>query len=131
MLESLEPSTLNEWVVLFLPAAVYALCAGCAPLKQCYNGFLLSYSFVDDTEATLDQVKTKDFEHDCLHVVFECSVEVLARIDQDCGGFPTSKPSRCMASLHLRDQTLQEMETYILGSLVDKEIEKSPISYIR
>ena len=44
-------------MVLFLPAAVYAPCVGCAPLKQCYNGFLLSYSFVDDTEATLDQVK--------------------------------------------------------------------------
>ena len=29
---------------------------------------------------------TKDFEHDSLHEVFECSVEVLARIDQDCGG---------------------------------------------
>ena len=36
---------------------MYALCAGCAPLKQCYNGFLLLYSFVDDTEAILEQVK--------------------------------------------------------------------------
>ena len=48
---------LNEWLVLFLPAVLYALCPGCAPLKQCYNAFLLSYSFVGDTEATLDQVK--------------------------------------------------------------------------
>ena len=48
---------LNEQVVLFLPAALYALCPGCAPFKQCYNAFLLSYSFVGDAEATLDQVK--------------------------------------------------------------------------
>ena len=53
----LEVSMLNEWLVLFLPAVLYALCPGCAPLKQCYNAFLLSYSFVGDTEATLDQVK--------------------------------------------------------------------------
>ena len=48
---------LNERVVLFLPVALYALCPGCAPFKQCYNAFLLSYSFVGDAEATLDQVK--------------------------------------------------------------------------
>ncbi|KAK7817816.1 serine/threonine-protein kinase atm [Quercus suber] len=79
------PSILNERVVLFLPVALYALCAGCAPFKKCYSGFLLSYSFVDDAEATLEQVKTEDYEHDSLHEVFECSVEVLARIVQDCG----------------------------------------------
>ncbi|KAK9995769.1 hypothetical protein SO802_020455 [Lithocarpus litseifolius] len=127
-----EPSILNERVVLFLPAAVYALCAGCAPFKQCYNGFPLSYSFVDDTEAALEQVKIEDFEHDSLHEVFECSVEVLARIDQDCGVevSPLQSHQGVRLPRQLRDQLLQEMETYILGSLVDKEIEKSPISDI-
>ncbi|KAK7852517.1 serine/threonine-protein kinase atm [Quercus suber] len=127
-----EPSILNDRVVLFLPAAVYAICAGCAPFKQCYNGFPLSYSFVDDTEATLEQVKTEDFEHDSLHEVFECSVEVLARIDQDCGVevSPLQSHQGVRLPRQLRDQLLQEMETYILGSLVDKEIEKSPISDI-
>ena len=48
---------LNERIVLFLPAAVYALCAGCAPFTQCYKGFPLSYSFVDDIEALVDDVK--------------------------------------------------------------------------
>lgn len=48
---------LNERIVLFLPAAVYALCAGCAPFTQCDKGFPLSYSFVDDTEALVDDVK--------------------------------------------------------------------------
>ncbi|KAL4634029.1 hypothetical protein ACB092_04G167700 [Castanea dentata] len=127
-----EPSILNDRVVLFLPAAVYALCAGCAPFKQCYNGFPLSYSFVDDTEATLEQVETEEFEHDSLHEVFECSIEVLARIDQDCGVevSPLQSHQGVRLPRQLRDQLLQEMETYILGSLVDKETEKSPISDI-
>ncbi|GMY24943.1 serine/threonine-protein kinase ATM isoform X1 [Fagus crenata] len=127
-----EPSILNERVVLFLPAAVYALCAGCAPFRQCYHGFPLSYSFVDDTEATLDQVKTEDFEHDSLHELFERSVEVLAKIDQDSGVevSPFQHHQGVRLPRQLRDQLLQEMETCILGSLVDEEIKKRPISDI-
>ena len=105
---------------------------------------------------------TEDFEHDSLHEVFECSVEVLARIDQDCGvevlkncvenhsislDFIWLVFDKFLSSIfiqvsplqghqgvwlpwQLRDQLLWEMETYILGSLVDKEIEKWPISNI-
>lgn len=42
---------LNEHLVVLLPAAVYALCAGCTPFDQCCRGLPLSYSFVDITEA--------------------------------------------------------------------------------
>lgn len=51
-----ESSLLNERMALFLPAAVYALCAGCS-YTQCYKGLSPTYSFVDDTEAMVDLVK--------------------------------------------------------------------------
>ncbi|KAK7817819.1 serine/threonine-protein kinase atm [Quercus suber] len=86
-----EPSIFNARVVLFLPVAVYALCAGCAPFKQCYNRF-----WCHDTEATLGRVKVS----------------------------PLQSYQGVRPLWHLRDQLLQEMETNILGSLVDKEIEK-------
>ncbi|KAE8124229.1 hypothetical protein FH972_019134 [Carpinus fangiana] len=124
-----ESSMLNERIVLFLPAAVYALCAGCAPFTKCYKGFPLSYSFVDDIEALVDDVKIEDLEHDSLHELFECSVEVLARIDQDSGveGSPSQSHQIVCLPQQLRDQLLQEMESGILASLVDKEIKKRPI----
>lgn len=44
-------SILNEHLVLLLPAAVYALCAGCAPFTQCRTGLLQSNTFLDVTDA--------------------------------------------------------------------------------
>ncbi|KAF5476799.1 hypothetical protein F2P56_003496 [Juglans regia] len=127
-----ESSVLNERIVLFLPAAVYALCAGSSPFTQCYKGLSPSYSFVDDTEAMVDLVKTEDIEHRSQHELFECSIEVLARIDDDSGVevYPSQSIQRVRLPRQLRDQLLQEMETCILESFVDKEIENRTMSDI-
>ena len=180
-------------MVLFLPAAVYALCAGCAPFKQCYTGFPLSYSFVDDTEATLEQVKVcvdlfwlpsnfgshacwfslRNPKFDCpcrqktlsmivfmkcLSALLKFLQELIRTVTLRCWNIvlritpslwilydkfcinpssliffqvsPLQSHQGVRLPRQLRDQLLQEMETYILGSLVDKEIEKSPISDI-
>uniref|UniRef100_A0A7N2KNE5 Uncharacterized protein n=1 Tax=Quercus lobata TaxID=97700 RepID=A0A7N2KNE5_QUELO len=78
------------------------------------------------------QILLEDFEHDSLHEVFEFSIEVLARIDHDCGIEVSLLQSHQGVHLprQLRDQLLQELEAYILGSLVDNEIEKNPFSDI-
>ncbi|KAG6746015.1 hypothetical protein POTOM_050526 [Populus tomentosa] len=58
-----ESSILNEHVVLLLPAAVYALCAGCAPFTHSYRGFSSSNILVDSFEATDDRVKVSVTVH--------------------------------------------------------------------
>ena len=52
-----ESSLLNDRMVLLLPAAVYALCAGCEPFTQCYKEILLLHSFVDAIEVADDWIK--------------------------------------------------------------------------
>lgn len=52
-----EPSLLNERLVLLLPAAVYALCAGCEPFTLCYKEIHLLQSFVDVIEVADDWIK--------------------------------------------------------------------------
>lgn len=52
-----EPSLLNDRMVLLLPAAAYALCAGCEPFTQCYKEILPLHSFVDVMEAVDDWIK--------------------------------------------------------------------------
>lgn len=44
-------STLNEMMVLYLPSAMYALCAGCVPFTECFKEFPLVYSSFDVTES--------------------------------------------------------------------------------
>ncbi|CAK7328911.1 unnamed protein product [Dovyalis caffra] len=121
-----ESSILNEHVVILLPAAVYALCAGCAPFTHSYRGFSPSNILVDSFEPTDDQVKTDEHEQERLCELFECSVEVLTKIHL----VPTVEvsSSRCYQSVCLprqfRDLLLHEMEGYIPGPVADKETEK-------
>ncbi|XP_034214644.1 serine/threonine-protein kinase ATM isoform X13 [Prunus dulcis] len=122
-----ESSVLNEQLVLLLPAAVYSLCAGSAPFAQCCKELPLSYSIVDVTEAS---EKPEESEHNCLHGLFDCTVEVLANIDSSSS--VEVPPSQTHPSVWLptqiRDPLLFEMETLILEALVDKEMGKRPLS---
>ncbi|XP_058200968.1 serine/threonine-protein kinase ATM-like [Rhododendron vialii] len=114
---------LNEGLVRFLPTDVYALCAGCAPLPlDCKELFPYHSSMNVLVE---ECIKGEDFENDSLHELFECSVEVLAKIDH--GSVPKVCQSHCYQNVRLPHQVrvslLQEMETYILEALLDKELE--------
>ncbi|KAG5536661.1 hypothetical protein RHGRI_024174 [Rhododendron griersonianum] len=89
-----ECPMLNEGLVRFLPAAVYALCAGCAPLPL-------------DCKELFPYHSSKDV------LVEEC-IKVCQ--------------SHCYQNVRLPHQLrvslLQEMETYILEALLDKELEQ-------
>ncbi|GLT47213.1 hypothetical protein SLA2020_209240 [Shorea laevis] len=121
-----ESLMLNERVVLFLPAAVYALSTGCEPFRHCYKEILLSQSFVDVSEAADDWIKTDEYKHERQLDIFECSLEVLAEIDSGLNiEISTSQIyQRVSLPLQLREPLLREMEACILGFLDDIESEK-------
>ncbi|XP_057988495.1 serine/threonine-protein kinase ATM isoform X2 [Hevea brasiliensis] len=125
-----ESSILNEHIVLLLPAAVFALCAGCAPFTHCYKVIRSSHSSTYDLEAADDWVKTDENEHERLCELFECSVEILAKID--LGSQVEIFPFQCNQSVRLpsqlRDTLLHEIEAHILGALVNKQANMTPLS---
>ncbi|KAM7277000.1 hypothetical protein ACFE04_018866 [Oxalis oulophora] len=127
-----ESTMLNERLVFLLPAAVYSLCVGCDPFTDCYKRFFLSHSLEDATEAVDDRAKTDNNDQETMLHLFDCSVEILAKIDA-YSGVQVYK-SRCHQSIRLpaqlKDTLLHEMETYIIGALVDDRAEKSPVSEV-
>ncbi|KAK8518220.1 hypothetical protein V6N13_027695 [Hibiscus sabdariffa] len=127
-----EPSLLNERMVLLLPAAVYALCAGCEPFTQCYKEIHLLQSFVEATKFADDWIKIDEYDHEKQLENFECSIEVLAKIDLDSK--IQVSPYQFQQSLclprQLREPLMHELETCILGLLADLKVEKKPLSDI-
>uniref|UniRef100_A0A2C9VS06 Serine/threonine-protein kinase ATM n=1 Tax=Manihot esculenta TaxID=3983 RepID=A0A2C9VS06_MANES len=127
-----ESLILNEHLVLLLPAAVYALCAGCAPSTHCYKVLLSSHAFIYNLVAADDCAKTDENEHERLYEFFECSLDILAKVGLDSQ--VEIVPFRCNQSLRLpsqlRDPLLHEVETHILGALADKQAEKRTVSDI-
>ncbi|XP_065875882.1 serine/threonine-protein kinase ATM isoform X2 [Euphorbia lathyris] len=125
-----ESFILNEDMVVLLPAAVYSLCTGCAPSAHHYRGLLLSNSLIANIEASDGCVKTDENEHERLSELFDCSVEVLAKIDLGSRVETASDQGNQNVRLprQLRDPLLHEMETLILGALEDNQIEKRPLS---
>ncbi|GAY47387.1 hypothetical protein CUMW_104190 [Citrus unshiu] len=79
-------SKMDDRMVLLLPAAVYALCAGCSPFISCFKWPLLSDSFLNVPEAGVDWVQDSSQCHQSVRLPRQ-----------------------------LRDQLLHEMESYILG----------------
>ncbi|XVF54114.1 hypothetical protein PTKIN_Ptkin05aG0154900 [Pterospermum kingtungense] len=127
-----EPSLMNDRMVLLLPAAVYALCAGCEPFTRWYKEILPLHSFADAMEATDDWIKIDEYDHRRQLENFECSVEVLANIDLDSNVQVSSSLFRQIVRLprQLREPLMHEMEGYILGVLADHKVEKKPLSDI-
>lgn len=128
-LKGMGISILNEQLVLLLPAAVFALCVGCAPFTQCRAGLLQSYTFLDGTDTVN---KTEEPEPNCLHGLFDCTVEVLANIGPGCSVevFPSQHYPNLRLPRQLREPLLAEMEALILGALVDKEMGRRSLSDI-
>ncbi|EXB87890.1 Serine/threonine-protein kinase ATM [Morus notabilis] len=125
-----ESSMFNEHLVLLLPAAVYSLSTGCAPFKQCHSRLPPFYASQDVNGAMNDWVKAEELEQDYVHELFECSIEVLVNIDTESSVKVSSSSSHPSARLprQLRDPLLLEMETFVLATLVDKDIEARPLS---
>ncbi|XP_022135092.1 serine/threonine-protein kinase ATM isoform X3 [Momordica charantia] len=117
-----EVASFNRELIFLLPAAVYALCAGCAPFRDVTE-------FLD--ECIKKDVKEETYQ-DWSQEVFECSVEVVAKIH--LGSSVKVCPSLGLKAIHLprqiRDPLLDEMETYVLGTLIDVEREKVLLSNV-
>ncbi|KAH1111940.1 hypothetical protein GYH30_010343 [Glycine max] len=117
-------STLNEQMVLFIPRAVYALCVGHVPFTRCFKELPLVHNYFDVADAQDDSHKFEEPKHQCLLEFLDCSVEVLTEIEK----ISKVEASQVKICPHVRvpreisDQLLHEMETSILGALVEEEI---------
>ncbi|XP_047265675.1 serine/threonine-protein kinase ATM isoform X3 [Capsicum annuum] len=119
-----ECSMLNKQLVSLLPTAVYALCTGGTPL---FDKGLYPLHYVPET---LNDVKVEDHTHESVHDLFECSVEVLARIGQE-SDLEDILPPRCQSlrlPRQIRDPLCHEVENHILEIIKDEECEKMLLS---
>ncbi|KAL3628823.1 hypothetical protein CASFOL_027869 [Castilleja foliolosa] len=117
-----ECSLLNERLVVVLPEAAYALCVGSAPL---INQALGLSQLLYVSEGMTECVKEEENSLENLHEFFECSVEVLAKIDNDSGPkVNISEYPHIRLPRQLRDKLLHEMENYVLECIKDKDNER-------
>ncbi|KAL0315150.1 UNVERIFIED_CONTAM: Serine/threonine-protein kinase ATM [Sesamum calycinum] len=125
--DMMECSSLNERLVVLLPAAAYALCVGSATL---INETLGLSRLLHVSEAIEEGTLEEEQSLENLHELFECSVEFLARIDNSAA--PKVNLSEFQQHIRLprqlRDQLLHEMENYVLQCISEKEIEKLLLS---
>lgn len=69
-----ECSVLNECMVLLLPTAVYAICAGCSPLMKYFKNSSISHPYLDVSETGDDWVQVSNdvylfyLRFSCIHV---------------------------------------------------------------
>ncbi|KAL0318432.1 UNVERIFIED_CONTAM: Serine/threonine-protein kinase ATM [Sesamum angustifolium] len=125
--DMMECSSLNERLVVLLPAAAYALCVGSATL---INETLGLSRLLHVSEAIEEGTLEEEQSLENLHELFECSVEFLARIDNSAA--PKVNLSEFQQHIRLprqlRDQLLHEMENYVLQCISEKESEKLLLS---
>ncbi|RDX94365.1 Serine/threonine-protein kinase ATM, partial [Mucuna pruriens] len=117
-------STLNEQMVLFIASAMYALCVGYVPFTLCFKELPLVRNYFDVADAQDDSHKFEDPKHQCLLEFLDCSVEVLTEIDK-ISKVEVSQVKICpyvRVPREISDKLLCEMETSILGALVEEEI---------
>ncbi|KAL6583807.1 hypothetical protein OROMI_003096 [Orobanche minor] len=121
-----ECSLLSQHLVAVLPEAAYALCVGSAPpINEALGLSQLLYV----SEAIIVKVKEEELALENSHEVFECSVDVLSKIDNDSG--PKANLSECIhirLPRQLRDKLLHEMENYVLECTRDKDNENFLLS---
>ncbi|XP_027942226.1 serine/threonine-protein kinase ATM [Vigna unguiculata] len=119
-------SMLNEQITLLIPSAIYALCIGFVPFTQCFKEVPLAHNYFDVTDAQDDSHKFEDPKYQCVLEFLDCSVEVLAEIGK-MSKVEAAEVKICphvRVSREISDQLLHEMETSILGALVEEEINK-------
>ncbi|XP_052731784.1 serine/threonine-protein kinase ATM isoform X5 [Vigna angularis] len=119
-------SMLNEQMTFLIPSAIYALCIGFVPFTQCFKEVPLAHNYFDVTDAQDDSHKFEDPKYQCVLDFLDCSVEVLAEIEKmskvEATQVKICPPFR--VSRETSDKLLHEMETSILGALVEEEINK-------
>ncbi|KAL8261037.1 hypothetical protein R6Q59_025086 [Mikania micrantha] len=125
-----EHLVFNEHMVVFLPAAVFSLCAGSACFAHCYKGSPLAHHLLDVSVTIDDSLEVQKMEQESSHDFFDCSVEVLSEI---CVGsnaevYGSSSYQKVRLPRHLRDSLLHEMEINILEVIKNKEIETMVLS---
>ncbi|KOM40405.1 hypothetical protein LR48_Vigan04g060300 [Vigna angularis] len=117
---------LNEQMTFLIPSAIYALCIGFVPFTQCFKEVPLAHNYFDVTDAQDDSHKFEDPKYQCVLDFLDCSVEVLAEIEKmskvEATQVKICPPFR--VSRETSDKLLHEMETSILGALVEEEINK-------
>ncbi|XP_057952318.1 serine/threonine-protein kinase ATM [Malania oleifera] len=127
LINTKEAFRLNEDMVVLFPAAVYALCVGCAIFPNYFKGLSSSHIFADFFETVGEWVKTEECEHERVRELFECSVEVLAEIELEPSVEVVQSKwhHRVRLPRQLRNPLLHEMNTCLLAAVVDLEIEKT------
>ncbi|XP_047341337.1 serine/threonine-protein kinase ATM [Impatiens glandulifera] len=118
---------LNEFIVVVLPAAVYALSTGCTPLLHNSGGAPHLHIFTDVLQHLDGWAKAEDDKHGDMPDIFDCSVEALANI-----GVRSDVKSQSYDDVRLpqqlRELLLCKMENQILEVFDDKDIEKMLLS---
>ncbi|KAL3529546.1 hypothetical protein ACH5RR_008868 [Cinchona calisaya] len=117
---NLKEFVLNDQLVVMLPLAVYALCAGCAPSPHSVP------------EAAGNWVKAEEEEQENWLEFFELSVEVLANINHESTPQDLQPESYQNVRLprKLRDLLCHKVESHTLEALKEREIEKMLLSDI-
>ncbi|KAG9138050.1 hypothetical protein Leryth_001298 [Lithospermum erythrorhizon] len=108
-----EHHKLDEYLIAWLPSAIYALCAGYVPSGD---------SGPKDVDIWM---AGEEWELEILPDAFECSIEVLAKIDHG----PATQTAINESSHHLRlprqlkVELCHEVEAYIIEAIQDFEID--------
>ncbi|KAK1363096.1 serine/threonine-protein kinase ATM, partial [Heracleum sosnowskyi] len=113
----------NERMVIYLPAAIFALCSGSS--LHCHRDFILDPLVMEDELAMAE-----DLDQAICYELYACAPEVLAKINIGSG----SKVGQLQPFQSVRlprqisDPLLHEMEDCILEAVLNEKIEKLLLS---
>lgn len=132
LLSSKDISMFNERMVVLLPAAIFALCAGSSSFPHCERELSASNFFVDILVVTEKWATVEEHEQASSYELFTCSPEVLAEINTGSGAEVCQAQQYHSVRLpgQLRDPLLHEMEDCVLEAVVNERIEKMLLSDI-
>ncbi|PIA61953.1 hypothetical protein AQUCO_00200149v1 [Aquilegia coerulea] len=125
-----ESYVLNESVIILLPAAMLSLCFGCVPFQKCLDIPCVSNSYVEFSKLLEDPIKAEENDRGFLSGGFECSVEVLAELEQGSSVEAMLPKVQHFVRLprQICDPLRSEMETYFLVGSMDVVIDKMLLS---
>ncbi|XP_051142572.1 serine/threonine-protein kinase ATM isoform X2 [Andrographis paniculata] len=126
-LNSKESFPLKEQLLAAVPATAYSLCVGSAPLITETQGFLPIYVL----EAMEEGTKEVEQSYEKLYEFFDCSVEVLAKFENDsCPKINFVENKQIRLPRKLRDQLADELENSVLECIKDKNVNHLLISEV-
>ncbi|XP_017218492.1 serine/threonine-protein kinase ATM [Daucus carota subsp. sativus] len=120
----------NERMVIYLPAACFALCSGSASFLQCDRDLAIPNFFLDALEMEGELSMAENRDHTICYELYACAPEVLAEINIVSGS--KAGQLRPYQSVRLprqiRDPLLHELEDCILEAVVNEKIENLLLS---